>query len=136
MQGPWNSTGPVGAVGAAPASSSVTLRNSEDLMRSQPSSPSDWRSASAPVTCSSGRVVPLLRSTAQTWNALPWSGVRSRSGSTVTRQGPLKAVTTSTGWLASRSEEHTSELQYLMRISYAVFCLQKKNWHSYTTTYE
>src|SRR3546814_7289490 len=26
-----------------------------------------------------------------------------------------------------RSEEHTSELQSLMRISYAVFCLQKKN---------
>src|SRR3546814_8223355 len=28
--------------------------------------------------------------------------------------------------LAHRSEEHTSELQSLMRISYAVFCLQKK----------
>src|SRR3546814_5872101 len=32
--------------------------------------------------------------------------------------------------LALRSEEHTSELQSLMRISYAVFCLKKKN--SYT----
>src|SRR3546814_4475645 len=38
------------------------------------------------------------------------------------------------GWRADglrlyvyRSEEHTSELQSLMRISYAVFCLQKKN---------
>src|SRR3546814_972111 len=32
-----------------------------------------------------------------------------------------------------RSEEHTSELQSLMRISYAVFCLKKKNTnnHSY-----
>src|SRR3546814_7528749 len=29
--------------------------------------------------------------------------------------------------LATRSEEHTSELQSLMRISYAVFCLKKKN---------
>src|SRR3546814_4641363 len=28
---------------------------------------------------------------------------------------------------ADRSEEHTSELQSLMRISYAVFCLNKKN---------
>src|SRR3546814_21138710 len=28
-----------------------------------------------------------------------------------------------------RSEEHTSELQSLMRISYAVFCLNKKNTH-------
>src|SRR3546814_19499608 len=29
--------------------------------------------------------------------------------------------------LLHRSEEHTSELQSLMRISYAVFCLKKKN---------
>src|SRR3546814_8385331 len=29
-------------------------------------------------------------------------------------------------WLGDRSEEHTSELQSLMRISYAVFCLKKK----------
>src|SRR3546814_6394230 len=32
--------------------------------------------------------------------------------------------TSSSSW---RSEEHTSELQSLMRISYAVFCLKKKN---------
>src|SRR3546814_10644747 len=30
-----------------------------------------------------------------------------------------------------RSEEHTSELQSLMRISYAVFCLKKKNMNNY-----
>src|SRR3546814_8439926 len=30
------------------------------------------------------------------------------------------------GFFAGRSEEHTSELQSLMRISYAVFCLKKK----------
>src|SRR3546814_3779667 len=29
-------------------------------------------------------------------------------------------------WIEARSEEHTSELQSLMRISYAVFCLKKK----------
>src|SRR3546814_8763431 len=29
-------------------------------------------------------------------------------------------------WFKARSEEHTSELQSLMRISYAVFCLKKK----------
>src|SRR3546814_8409678 len=32
---------------------------------------------------------------------------------------------------AKRSEEHTSELQSLMRISYAVFCLKKKKTHKY-----
>src|SRR3546814_1937071 len=40
--------------------------------------------------------------------------------------------------IARRSEEHTSELQSLMRISYAVFCLKKKityirNTSHYTT---
>src|SRR3546814_3466846 len=36
---------------------------------------------------------------------------------------------------AQRSEEHTSELQSLMRISYAVFCLKKKNTqHKHTST--
>src|SRR3546814_1392833 len=32
------------------------------------------------------------------------------------------------GSAANRSEEHTSELQSLMRISYAVFCLKKKKY--------
>src|SRR3546814_3215504 len=32
--------------------------------------------------------------------------------------------------LRDRSEEHTSELQSLMRISYAVFCLKKKTHHT------
>src|SRR3546814_9702728 len=35
---------------------------------------------------------------------------------------------------ASRSEEHTSELQSLMRISYAVFCLKKKKTNDNTIT--
>src|SRR3546814_8621773 len=34
-----------------------------------------------------------------------------------------------------RSEEHTSELQSLMRISYAVFCLKKKKHHNINTQY-
>src|SRR3546814_9130864 len=39
--------------------------------------------------------------------------------------------------IANRSEEHTSELQSLMRISYAVFCLKKKkitNQHTTSST--
>src|SRR3546814_7766224 len=34
-------------------------------------------------------------------------------------------------FLAIRSEEHTSELQSIMRISYAVFCLKKKQPHTH-----
>src|SRR3546814_1705267 len=49
-------------------------------------------------------------------------------------QGTVKSLTphkvriavTGKAWSYSRSEEHTSELQSLMRISYAVFCLKKK----------
>src|SRR3546814_4956774 len=37
--------------------------------------------------------------------------------------------------MAERSEEHTSELQSLMRISYAVFCLKKKRQHYITPHY-
>src|SRR3546814_4613993 len=36
--------------------------------------------------------------------------------------------------IAIRSEEHTSELQSLMRNSYAVFCLKKKNTNIYINT--
>src|SRR3546814_997725 len=45
---------------------------------------------------------------------------------------PVKVILSISGWPVisgpneSRSEEHTSELQSLMRISYAVFCLKKK----------
>src|SRR3546814_7555598 len=52
-------------------------------------------------------------------------------GSRITPQhlGELNAVRRHATLAATgiRSEEHTSELQSLMRISYAVFCLQKKN---------
>src|SRR3546814_5657656 len=46
------------------------------------------------------------------------------------RLPPMDAEQASfSGWTTfqGRSEEHTSELQSLMRISYAVFCLKKKN---------
>src|SRR3546814_8125890 len=54
--------------------------------------------------------------------------------------GPLAAVRRATGATLvsnaeSRSEEQTSELQSLMRISYAVFCLKIKNRMSSTQTY-
>src|SRR3546814_2066606 len=43
-------------------------------------------------------------------------GVEARTGYRLTHREGI-----------ARSEEHTSELQSLMRISYAVFCLKKKN---------
>src|SRR3546814_4332846 len=47
------------------------------------------------------------------------------SAAVVRGHGPLLRVRAPSGWLWARSEEHTSELQSLMRISYAVLCLTK-----------
>src|SRR3546814_8635947 len=56
------------------------------------------------------------------------------------RRGPGQVQTQQVDSRDGRSEEHTSELQSLMRISYAVFCLKKKTTyhnrlhHSHTRT--
>src|SRR3546814_6227922 len=53
------------------------------------------------------------------------SATRSTPGPQATRLSSSSHSGQSRG--GGRSEEHTSELQSLMRISYAVFCLKKKN---------
>src|SRR3546814_3081566 len=57
--------------------------------------------------------------------------VAAGAGGHAGRQSPFALVQEIREWfdgpVALRSEEHTSELQSLMRISYAVFCLKKKN---------
>src|SRR3546814_1019604 len=55
------------------------------------------------------------------------TGDATHTGGTTITDGTLQI---------GRSEEHTSELQSLMRISYAVFCLKKKNTktHNYDNT--
>src|SRR3546814_7948497 len=70
-------------------------------------------------------------STSWTLTALPmfiWMGeilFRTRLSEDMFR-GLAPWMTRIPGRLLHRSEEHTSELQSLMRISYAVFCLKKK----------
>src|SRR3546814_7953778 len=51
---------------------------------------------------------------------------KSKKFSRTNKPSPVK-VAISNKFQFARSEEHTSELQSLMRISYAVFCLKKKN---------
>src|SRR3546814_7036739 len=46
----------------------------------------------------------------------------------ITQSAPIPS--SSFAHVPARSEEHTSELQSLMRISYAVFCLKKKKQHT------
>src|SRR3546814_4409727 len=54
----------------------------------------------------------------------------SRPSSSLVRRATQRSAVSATSGrrsgISSRSEEHTSELQSLMRISYAVFCLKKK----------
>src|SRR3546814_3631862 len=105
---------------------------------------SDWSSdvcssdLTASTTCS--RCAPC--STWTTTSAAPTptsscSSLQGNSNSATTRTPKSSAAWPSTSWPATatttprttpscRSEEHTSELQSLMRISYAVFCLKKK----------
>src|SRR3546814_3474434 len=65
----------------------------------------------------------FLRSGRDDLEALTDSYLRLLAGSGVINPGLRDAALNA----RLRSEEHTSELQSLMRISYAVFCLKKKN---------
>src|SRR3546814_1531306 len=83
-------------------------------------SPSTVLSPSISSTFSPAAVVPL---------DCPMPGLRRKSSSCFGPAMPSFSVVLMMFllWLGQRSEEHTSELQSLMRISYAVFCLNKQH---------
>src|SRR3546814_1517421 len=60
---------------------------------------------------------------------LALSGEQRAAFDHATDGGGLSVVA---GYAGTRSEEHTSELQSLMRISYAVFCLKKETKRRYS----
>src|SRR3546814_6398284 len=75
---------------------------------------------------------PTRRSSDLIWRTA--SSLRSATSGRTATEETTSAARASFGrlsklcarWCRERSEEHTSELQSLMRISYAVFCLKKK----------
>src|SRR3546814_1836733 len=67
---------------------------------------------------STGDVTPLL--------ATPSSTAPKAATAPILNWEPAETCVLAAMRLNTRSEEHTSELQSLMRISYAVFCLKKK----------
>src|SRR3546814_5013261 len=94
----------------------------------------------ATALCGVRRLLPGTRldlvgrqvATTSYWN--PWDFVKRDNADNIEDEvQKLRRVTqmSLTAWSRTydqgRSEEHTSELQSLMRISYAVFCLKKKN---------
>src|SRR3546814_6325847 len=89
-------------------------------------SPSASMSASSVRAMTSTIALPMAATSKRAVDAMEYpvlSGKLRRALGGDTRQG--KAALDA--HRAARSEEHTSELQSLMRNSYAVFCLQKKN---------
>src|SRR3546814_8326752 len=73
--------------------------------------------------------LPILRTASRPWPLPPGPGAPEPAVSSYrTKMGRHTGRTHRSGakQLTDRSEEHTSELQSLMRISYAVFCWKKK----------
>src|SRR3546814_5393304 len=120
-----------GAAGASPVPGSEmpmsAWRDSPGPLTTQP--------ITASVRCSApGWVIFHSGIFARTCSWTTWAS--SWKNSLVVRPQPGHAVTIGVNARRPivRSEEHTSELQSLMRISYAVFCLKKKNTE-YTSTH-
>src|SRR3546814_10801282 len=81
-----------------------------------------WRKGELPARWHYGthpRIPPIVCQMHEGWDALPREYIARRPDHARGSHGYDPA-------LPSRSEEHTYELQSLMRISYAVFCLKKK----------
>src|SRR3546814_2149803 len=92
---------------------------------------SDIKMATASVMANSRKSRPIT-------SLMNSSGISTAISDKVsdTRVKPIWAAPLSAARIAvspSRSEEHTSELQSLMRISYAVFCLKKNNRINHVT---
>src|SRR3546814_940371 len=112
----------------------TTLCRSPATSRTRPriSTESPPKAAEAPIirTCKSARFVLIAAAVAA---AVP---VHASGDSGEVLNALVRARLAEAG--GERSEEHTSELQSLMRISYAAFCLKKKNQKHYRlyTTHE
>src|SRR3546814_6449016 len=135
--------GAVGAAGPRP----VTQRGGGAVERGK------GRLGRLPPPAPGGRIGPVrgdVRAVRDTGRGIARSARRRRHETGAARQaaglggavariigiGLVGAHWGATGILgqAPRSEEHTSELQSLMRISYAVFCLKKKSKRTQTTS--
>src|SRR3546814_4511679 len=79
-----------------------------------------FRSRSSGESCSSSSAVQIQSSAITARELRPYDN-RARPKATATQEWRARPAG------RVRSEEHTSELQSLMSISYAVFCLKKKN---------
>src|SRR3546814_5922646 len=80
------------------------------------------RSATAAGSVNCGNAFPIMRDSIVVSDGLMMPNATTMMNSAKRPSGNQKTQC----FMHKRSEEHTSELQSLMRISYAVFCLKKK----------
>src|SRR3546814_6926315 len=100
----------------------TTLFRSPTRQTTRRRTPAPWLARSACDLAPAMWVVTLGQDRLRAWGAQ--------------RVGPrCRAAAGAKSSLRTRSEEHTSELQSLMRLSYAVFCLNKKNNYLTHTPY-
>src|SRR3546814_7721341 len=83
-------------------------------------------STEAPQMRGASYAGPLLTPSASAADAAPAPNLETINARNRAFQGSPEATARQQTFEQSRSEEHTSELQSLMRIPYAVFCLKKK----------
>src|SRR3546814_7188408 len=79
-----------------------------------------------PYTTLFRSILPKAANSCATQGVREGAGCPRRVGA-IGEVGPPEVTRPGSRSGGTRSEEHTSELQSLMRISYAVFCLKKKN---------
>src|SRR3546814_7584571 len=91
--------------------------------RTRPSSGRNTATKSSPIADSLIQVVSITVSSGGTDRPL----MKTMVFLSEPPRGSIRAIEGIQEGRDLRSEEHTSELQSLMRISYAVFCLKKKN---------
>src|SRR3546814_2118775 len=127
--------------GTKPATSSGNGNCSSTSVRRQPNfSPLTWylkvMSSEVASNTSLGYISPTICPLGRAHKPV-MATKRERSGSGISPQASAiayKALVSRLSSLSSattsRSEEHTSELQSLMRSSYAVFCLKKKTYNT------
>src|SRR3546814_4195416 len=96
----------------------------DDQLRSLLLSAKRWARSRMTSACAA---IDSRSSRPGTFKSRPIASVTASASCDARRRTNGAATPASAANQSKRSEEHTSELQSLMRISYAVFCLKKKN---------
>src|SRR3546814_5112404 len=97
----------------------------------------DSRVAASPaIAARSNPTSPCTDANRSSTRANASAGSSPASGSRYSSSSIILSLSAQSAIVTDRSEEHTSELQSLMRISYAVFCLKKKKNQQHTVRHQ